>query len=128
MANIKDPYPGDVNPKDLLGIKKAPIHLVPPALVIQTAPALADGARKYGAYNWREKPVKLSIYLAAAQRHIMAYWDGEELSADAKVNHLAHASACLAIIFDAAAIGKLVDDRPTPGGASSLLAAQDGTA
>lgn len=126
-GDTKDPYPDLTNPKDLLGVKKCPIHLVPPALVIEAAPALANGAAKYGAYNWREKQVKLSIYLAAAQRHLMAYWDGEEVAEDSGVGHLAHAAACLAIIFDAKAIDMLVDDRPVPGGAAGLMKKQDKT-
>jgi len=126
--NVKDPYPEDQNPKDLLGVKKAPIHLVPPALRIAAAPALANGAAKYGPYNWRTKAVKLSVYLAAAQRHIDAYWDGEELAEDSGIAHLSHAIACLAIIVDAASIGKLVDDRPTPGGSPALMKEQDQSA
>lgn len=123
----KDPYPDLTNPKDLLGVKKAPLHLVPPALRIAAAPALADGARKYGAYNWREKKVKLSVYLAAMQRHIDAIWDGQDVAEDSGIDHFSHAIACLAIIVDARAIDMLVDDRPTPGGAAKLLAEQDQT-
>jgi hypothetical protein len=85
---------------------------------------MANGAEKYGAYNWREHSVILSIYLEATLRHIYAYMDGEERAADSGVKHLAHAAACLAIIFDAESLGKLVDDRPLPGAAASLLAAQ----
>jgi len=124
----KDPCVDEMNPKDLLGVKKSPVHLVPPALVIETAPAMANGADKYGPYNWREKEVKLSVYIAAAQRHLMAYWDGEDVAEDSGVNHLAHVAACIAIVLDAAAIGKLVDDRPPAGGAPALLARQDKTA
>lgn len=124
-TNAKNPYPDEVNPKDLVGIKKAAVHLVPPALRLLAAPAMQDGAEKYGPYNWREKAVKMSVYLAAAQRHIDAYWDGEELAEDSGIDHLSHAAACLAIIADARAIGKLVDDRPVPGGAPKLLKEQD---
>jgi hypothetical protein len=113
-----------VNPKDKIGLTKAPLGLVPPALVIETAPAMANGAKKYGAYNWREEAVSLMVYLSAAQRHLLAYQDGEELAEDSGVKHLAHAAACIAIILDAASIGKLIDDRPTPGAAAKLLAAQ----
>ena len=117
-------YTRTTNPKDLIGLTKAPLRLVPPALVIETAPAMANGASKYGAYNWREHAVSVSVYLEALMRHVLAYWDGEEVATDSGVKHLAHASACLAIIFDAAAVGKLIDDRPLPGGASALLALQ----
>lgn len=112
------------NPKDIIGAKKAPLRLVPPALVIQTAPAMALGATKYGPYNWRDKAVRMSIYLEAAQRHILAFQDGEDLDPESGHSHLGHASACLAILFDAGAIGKLVDDRPPPGAAAQLLAQQ----
>ncbi len=112
------------NPKDLLGIKKCPLGLVPPALKIATAPAMADGARKYGPYNWRENAVRLSIYLDAIERHLNAYRDGENVAPDSKISHLAHMAACLAIIFDAEGIGKLIDDRPVSGPAPALMEAQ----
>ena len=85
---------------------------------------MANGAKKYGAYNWRETGVQASIYFEAAMRHLLAWWDGEERAEDSGVKHLAHSAACLAIIFDADSIGKLIDDRPTPGAAAKLLAAQ----
>lgn len=112
-------YP-DNNPKTVLGITKAPLHLVPPSATYHLATAFADGAKKYGPYNWREKTVSSSVYIAAAKRHIDAWWDGEAVSRDAQVHHLAHALACLAIIVDAESVGKLNDDRPAPGAASDL--------
>lgn len=115
------------NPKDLLGVRKAPLRLVPPALVIRTAEAMANGAAKYGPYNWRKNPVRLTVYLEAIERHLLAYRDGEEIAIDSGVHHLAHAAAGLAIIFDAEAGGNLIDDRPTPGPAAKLLAQQDKT-
>jgi len=110
----------DNNPKSALGVKKVPLHLVPPSAAHYLATAFADGAAKYGPYNWREKDVSAAVYIAAMKRHIDDWWDGEDLSEDAKVEHLAHAMACAAIILDAASIGKLVDDRPAKGAASRL--------
>lgn len=112
-------YP-DNNPKTALGILKVPLHLVPPSAKHYLALAFKDGAAKYGPYNWRDKTVSSSVYVAAAARHMDAWWDGEEVSSDAKVHHLAHAMACLAIILDAQTVGKLNDDRPTQGAASQL--------
>ena len=113
-----------MNPKDAIGLTKSPLRLVPPALVIETAVAMANGAEKYGPYNWRETGVNLSVYLEALLRHVYAYMDGEESAEDSGVKHLAHAAACLAIIFDAESVGKLIDDRPTPGQAARLMAEQ----
>jgi hypothetical protein len=109
------------NPKDLLGQKKVALNLVPPSSIIYQALAMEDGARKYGPYNWRTNKVILSIYVAAAMRHIMAYYDGEEVAKDSQKPHLAHALACLGIIVDAKETGNLVDDRPVAGAAGNLI-------
>lgn len=109
------------NPKDALGIKKVALDLVPPASEIYQALAMQNGAVKYGAYNWREKEVKASIYLAAAKRHLNAWQDGEECAEDSGVPHLGHALACIGIVVDALETGNLVDDRPGIGPTSRLL-------
>jgi hypothetical protein len=109
------------NPKDLLGVKKPQLHLVPRSLIIRVAQAMADGARKYGPFNWRTKGVRASIYVDAAERHLGQWFDGEECAKDSGVPHLAHAAACIGILIDAEATGNLVDDRPTPGAASKLI-------
>jgi hypothetical protein len=115
------------NPKDALGVRKAPLRFVPPALAILASDAMADGARKYGPFNWRETSVRLSVYLEAAQRHLEAYRDGQDRAEDSGYLHLSHAAACLAIIADADALGMLIDDRPAPGPAAAMLAERDGT-
>lgn len=107
-------YP-DNNPKTVFGIKKVPLHLVPPISTAYEAMAFKDGAEKYGPYNWREKKVSASVYVAAAKRHLDAWWDGEELAPDSGLPHLAHAKACLAIIIDASSLGIFNDDRPPKG-------------
>jgi len=116
------------NPKDLLGIKKAPLRFVPHALRILAAPAMALGAGKYGPYNWRSNAVKLSVYLEAIDRHLAAYADRQDTDPESGASHLSHVAACLAIIADAEGIGKLIDDRPAvTGPAADLLLAQDAT-
>jgi len=83
--------------------------------------AFKDGAEKYGPYNWRGESVSASVYVAACYRHLHAWFDREELAQDSKAHHLGHARACLAIILDAASVGKLVDDRPPTGFSATLL-------
>lgn len=109
------------NPKDLVGITKPQVNLVPPASIAYQALAMEDGAGKYGAYNWREKKVKASIYYAAALRHLMQWHDGEENADDSGKPHLAHAIACIGILIDAVETGNLIDDRPTKGAASAVI-------
>lgn len=110
------------NPKDILGRKKVDLTCVPPASIIYEAIAMEDGAEKYGKFNWRDKEVIMSIYLSAAQRHILSYQDGEELDPKSGKPHLAHAKADLGIIIDAIENGMIVDDRPPKGKASEILA------
>lgn len=109
------------NPKDLVGLTKPPLRLVPPALLLHVSGAMADGAAKYGPFNWREHPVRLTVYVEAAMRHLLAYLDGEDCARDSKRLHIAHVAACMAILLDALETGNLVDDRPTPGPAADII-------
>lgn len=109
------------NPKDLVGIKKPPVHLVPAAGIIEMAMAMKNGALKYGPYNWRSHPVNLTVYIGAAQRHLLQLLDGEDKANDSGCHHAAHVAACMAIILDALATGNLIDDRPVKGQASKLI-------
>lgn len=105
----------DNNPKSAFGVKKPPLHLIPPVALAHEAMAMGNGAAKYGPYNWRENSVAASIYVAAALRHLLAWHEGEELAEDSGVHHLAHARACLGILLDAMEGGNLIDDRPLKG-------------
>ena len=115
------------NPKDALGVKKVALGLLPAAGTIYGALAMMVGAHKYGPYNWRNKKVKMSVYLDAMERHIARLRDGENDSVDAgaahigAVPHLGNIIACAAILAEAVEGGFLIDDRPLPGPAGALL-------
>jgi hypothetical protein len=109
------------NPKDKYGLAKVPLGLVPASSIIYQALAQRDGAGKYGPFNWREKPIKVSIFYDAALRHLLAWWDREELAEDSGVPHLGHALACIGIIIDAIEFGNVIDDRPPKGSAQRVL-------
>lgn len=109
------------NPKDAIGSTKLPLDLVPDTLSLYAAMAFAEGASKYGAYNWRAAGVRASIYKAALERHLKKWWNGEECDPKTKVPHLASVIACAAIILDAKARGKLTDDRPPPVDLGALI-------
>lgn len=99
------------NPKDLLGIKKCDLSLLPPIAIYHASHAMNDGAFKYGPYNWRGNAVRALVYIAAASRHILRWACGETYTSDTGVHNLGCAMACLAILLDAEATGNLVDDR-----------------
>lgn len=117
------------NPKDLVGSKKAPLGLVPPALEIGASEAMENGASKYGPFNWREKPIEYMTYLVAIKRHINALIDGQDEAEDTGIHHLKHIAAGTGILLDALNIpGDLIDNRPPKGPAADMLRALDKSA
>ena len=79
-----------VNPKQQYGDRKVPLHLVPAPAMVSIAMGLKDGARKYGAFNWRTLTVEAETYLGAILRHLMAWQDGEDIDPDSGNPHLSH--------------------------------------
>lgn len=103
----------DGNPKSAQGAKKYSLRHLPLPAAIEVNRALEDGRNKYGAANWRQTGVAATVYVDAALRHLMQWYDGGQKNAsDSKVHNLGHAMACFAILIDAEANGKLIDDRP----------------
>ena len=117
---IPDLFVNDENPKDVVGSDKIPLHLWPTTASAMGSIALLNGALKYGRSNWRGIGVRASIYFDACSRHLAAWFEGEECDEEG-VPHLASALACLAILVDAQAVGKLKDDRQFPGGHRKLF-------
>jgi hypothetical protein len=104
--------PDTANPKDAAGRAKVPLWLLSPVAKAAWAMAQFVGKVKYGAWNWRGTQVLASVYLSAAMRHLDAYLSGETYDPDDGTHHLGNVMACCAILLDAAACGKLIDDRP----------------
>lgn len=110
-----------MNPKDAVGKTKPALRFVPPALTLHVALAMADGAGKYGPYNWREQPVSMTTYIEAPLRHLLALLDGENYTRDSNVHHAAAVAASMAIVLDALETGNLLDDRAKGGCASDII-------
>ncbi len=100
------------NPKDLHGEKKVSLTKLPAVAMLHGAHAMMHGAEKYGSYNWRAKDVLAHIYVDACMRHLLSWFEGQEIAEDSGVHHLGHALACCAILLDAQECGNLIDDRP----------------
>lgn len=99
------------NPKDAIGSNKMPLHLWPESASVMGCLGLLDGALKYGRANWRDAGVRASIYYDALRRHLAKQFEGQEIDTDSGLPHDSHMLACLAIIVDAKAAGKYIDDR-----------------
>ena len=109
----------DGNPKTAMGAKKPPLHFIPPISLFHLGQAMQNGGEKYGPFNWREKEVTASVYMDAAMRHLLEWWDCGDMASDSGIHHFGHAMACMAIVLDAESIGMLNDDRPKVKGATA---------
>jgi hypothetical protein len=102
------------NPKDAVGIAKAPFSPVSAYVMAELGVAMMEGARKYGRHNYRVIGVRASVYYDATLRHMVAWWEGENLDPDSGLSHVTKAIASLCVLRDAMLLGKFVDDRPPP--------------
>ena len=100
------------NPKDALGVKKVPLHCLPCGPMMEIGLAMMEGGRKYGAHNYRNMGVRFSVYYDAAMRHLMDWWEGEDIDPDSGIHHLMKATACLVVVRDSMLMGNCDDDRP----------------
>jgi hypothetical protein len=100
------------NPKDLMGMMKCPMSVVPQNVLALQALALLEGALKYGRHNYREAGVAGSIYFDATMRHIMAWWEGEDIDPDSGLPHVIKAIASLTVLMDGILNDFWIDDRP----------------
>lgn len=100
-----------VNPKEAHGRAKPDLGLCPKAGLEAQAAAHSLGAKKYGAYNWRDSRIKASTYTSAIMRHLQEWKEVEDNDKETGASHLGNIMACCAILLDSQQYGTLVDDR-----------------
>jgi hypothetical protein len=102
------------NPKDAYGIAKVSLSYVPSGVLMEVALGMMEGGYKYGRHNYRVIGVRGSVYYDATIRHLMAWWEGEDLdpNSGAGLHHISKAIASLTVLRDAMMSDKFVDDRP----------------
>lgn len=100
------------NPKDSIGIRKAPMSTVSAAVMAEIGVAMLEGAAKYGRHNYREAGVRASVYYDATMRHLMAWWEGEDIDPDSQMSHITKAITSLVVYRDAMIQNMAEDDRP----------------
>lgn len=79
---------------------KLRLELIPPEFLQATARGLGYGAKKYAPGNWATgKGLDHSRLYGALQRHLTAYWSGEDVDAESGNCHLDHAACMLAFLI-----------------------------
>ena len=101
------------NPKDMVGVRKAPMSTVSEAVLAEVGLAMLEGACKYGRHNYRVAGVRASVYFDALRRHMRSWWDeGEDIDKASGLSHVTKAIATLVVLRDAMICNKFTDDRP----------------
>jgi len=100
-----------MNPKDRAGAAKPNLSILPFAPLYEVIPAIYEGRRKYGYWNWRSEEISETIYADAAIRHLMQFISGEDVDADSGIHHISKAIAGLLVVRDAMLHGTSFDDR-----------------
>lgn len=100
------------NPKDMIGTRKAPMSTVPATVMAEVGVAMLEGAAKYGRHNYRVAGVRASVYYDGVLRHLIAWWEGEDIDPDSGLSHVTKAITSLVVLRDAMIQGKCADDRP----------------
>lgn len=103
--------PKNINPKDLIGSSKPALSCIPCPVIYEIGAGMSEG-QKYGRHNYRVAPIRASIYYDAAMRHLMRWWEGEDMDPDSQLHHISKAMATLVVCRDAQMNGMIVDDRP----------------
>ena len=102
------------NPKDVFGAKKVPMSCVSAPVMCELALGMLEGSLKYGRHNYRAIGVRASVYYDATMRHLMQWWEGEDIdkASGAELHHITKAIASLVVLRDAMIRDNCTDDRP----------------
>lgn len=80
------------------GRKLAQLGALDPQAIMRVAEVAGFGAEKYARYNFA-KGYDWSLSYDALQRHLHAFWGGEDVDRESLLPHLAHAAwHCLALL------------------------------
>jgi hypothetical protein len=80
------------------GQKAEQLSLLPVPALQAVARVYSFGAAKYDRHNWR-RGYDWHLSYDAAQRHLMAFWSGEDTDPESGESHLAHVVFhCLTLI------------------------------
>ena len=113
----REEFFGDIpSPMAKEGVKfdsgKRRVDLVPTEAINALAEVLTAGAVKYGTHNWR-KGMDWSRVYGAAQRHMLAFWGGDDIDEESGMPHLWHALTNIAFLVSYQALSVGRDDRWT---------------
>ncbi len=72
------------------GQKLAQVGAVDPAALLEVGKVAGFGTEKYARYNFA-KGYAWSLSFDAMMRHVLAFWNGEDIDPESGLPHMAHA-------------------------------------
>lgn len=96
---------------------KSRVDLIDPNFILALGDHYQRGAKKYAERNW-EKGMLFSRCYASAQRHLLAFWAGEDTDAETGTLHVVAVAWNMAAIhhyMNDPALREKFDDRPRKG-------------
>lgn len=90
---------------------KSRMDLIPAVPLMQVGAVFGYGAQKYSDNNYLAGDMSYGRVYAAAQRHLNAWWGGEEFDPESGFDHLAHATTCLLMLMQMRHLQAGVNDR-----------------
>ena len=100
------------NPKAGAGDSKVGLSVIPANVLLEVAIALTEGAAKYGSHNYRTEGARASVYYNSTMRHMMSWWEGEDIDPDSGLSHITKAISGLIVLRDCMMRDNCTDDRP----------------
>lgn len=92
--------------------QKNMLQLVPPELIFAAGNGVTHGAKKYAPGNWAKGDgFEWSRLYGGLQRHVNAFWNGEDIDPDSGNHHLDHAACMLGFLIAHVKRGIGKDDR-----------------
>lgn len=81
------------------GVKLARFDLLPPSALFSIAEHFGRGSKKYKDHNWR-RGYEWSKSYASLQRHLHAFWGGEDVDEETGSPHLAAAAFHVLVLLE----------------------------
>lgn len=92
-------------------ISKAPFDMIPPIAILEEAKAFGYSDARSARDYWEQEVVKFSEIYAEMQRHLLSWYNGEDIDPASGCPHIAHLRKCTAKILYLASKGRYIDDR-----------------
>lgn len=89
---------------------KVQMRELDPDFLIGIGEVLTASRQKYDEGNWM-KETKFTTPYESCMRHLMKFWNGEELDDETQKHHLLHAATNLMFLYYHQTSGKGIDDR-----------------